>query len=288
MKNYSPGNYSGPSPSKYFNNYTFLRRQKTLEDIIIQAIKRFGVFVKYIPRESVIRDNLYGDDPYTKFETAVQVEVYPKDVMQFSGGGDILSRFSFMQDDQITFVIARKRWDQIRTEKLLMENDFNYQQEISSDSLIYDTNSFLLEDGNMEQYSINSERPLPGDLVYFPMVHKIFEITHVEHEALFYQHGKLMVYELQCQLFKASSEEFDTGHEEIDAFQTNYSLDENLKNILVEDGGDLLTEDGLAIVKEKVTPEDTDPAAQNDFFEQQGDKIINHGEKEPFTLDDDW
>ena len=39
-------------------------------------------------------------------------------------------------------------------------------------------------------------RPREGDLIYFPLGQRIFEVKFVEHEKPFYQLGKTYVYEL--------------------------------------------------------------------------------------------
>ena len=78
-----------------------------------------------------------------------------------------------------------------------------------------------------------STRPKEGDLVYFPLGDRLFEIKYVEHERPFYQLQKNYVYELRCELFRLEDELIDTGINEID-------------DVLV--GGELTgeTEDGIS------------------------------------------
>src|SRR5210317_1948695 len=57
-------------------------------------------------------------------------------------------------------------------------------------------------------------RPKEGDLIYFPLGQRLFEIKRVEHEKPFYQLGKNYVFELQCELYE--NENIDTSIEEID------------------------------------------------------------------------
>ena len=59
-------------------------------------------------------------------------------------------------------------------------------------------------------------RPREGDLVFFPLGNRLFEVKFVEHEDPFYQLGKNYVYKLQCELFEYEDEVIDTGVEEID------------------------------------------------------------------------
>lgn len=59
-------------------------------------------------------------------------------------------------------------------------------------------------------------RPREGDLVYFPLGQRIFEVKRVEHEQPFYQLGTNYVYKLQCELFQYESEDIDTSIDFID------------------------------------------------------------------------
>ena len=61
-----------------------------------------------------------------------------------------------------------------------------------------------------------SSRPREGDLVYFPLGQRLFEVKFVEHEQPFYQLGKLYVYELKCELFEYEDEVIDTTIKEVD------------------------------------------------------------------------
>ena len=61
-----------------------------------------------------------------------------------------------------------------------------------------------------------STRPKEGDLIYFPLGDRLFEIKYVEHERPFYQLQKNYVYELRCELFRIEDEIIDTGIDEID------------------------------------------------------------------------
>lgn len=60
-------------------------------------------------------------------------------------------------------------------------------------------------------------RPREGDLIYFPLGRRLFEIKYVEHEQPFYQLGKGYTYELQCELFEYEDEILETSIDEIDS-----------------------------------------------------------------------
>jgi hypothetical protein len=61
-----------------------------------------------------------------------------------------------------------------------------------------------------------SSRPREGDLVFFPLGQRLFEIKFVEHEEPFYQLGSNYVYKLKCELFEYEDEVIDTDIAAID------------------------------------------------------------------------
>jgi hypothetical protein len=219
----------------YFNNFGYAREQDLVEDLSIEAIKIYGHNVKYIPKAAARRDPLFGEDTLATYDDAVDIEMYIKNVEGFEGEGDFLSRFNLEIRDSVTFTVARKRFDQARSERLTTEVGYSYLQEeantntpsrqflsTSANTEIY---GITLETGTDEGYAITNNRPTEGDLIWFPMVDKLFEIKFVEHEAVFYQMGRLQTYDLRCELFTYSNERIDTGISDIDAIEDNLSTD---------------------------------------------------------------
>ena len=280
--------------NKYFNHFNYAREQDLVEDLTIESIKIYGHDVKYVPRTITARDNLYGEDPLSAYNDAADVEMYIKNVEGFEGEGDLLSRFGLQIRDEITFTLARKRFDQIRTEKLMTEVGYNLLMEDANTAAPsrqfltgnHETESIVLESGTANGYSILSNRPNEGDLIYFPMVDKTFEIKQVEHEQLFYQTGRLQTYDLRCELFEYSSESIDTGINEIDEIEDKFSLNILDNQLLLdldgEDGG-LLDEEGGFIMQE-YTVETTDAQANNTLFTAD----ILAGNIVDFSEDDPW
>lgn len=280
--------------NKYFNHFNYAREQDLVEDLTIESIKIYGHDVKYVPRTITARDNLYGEDPLSAYNDAADVEMYIKNVEGFEGEGDLLSRFGLQIRDEITFTLARKRFDQIRTEKLMTEVGYNLLMEDANTAAPsrqfltgnHETESIVLESGTANGYSILSNRPNEGDLIYFPMVDKTFEIKQVEHEQLFYQTGRLQTYDLRCELFEYSSESIDTGISEIDEIEDKFSLNILDNQLLLdldgEDGG-LLDEEGGFIMQE-YTVETTDAQANNSLFTAD----ILAGNIVDFSEDDPW
>lgn len=101
-------------------------------------------------------------------------------------GGDTFTKFGFEIRDSVKFTVSRKR--------------------------------FKRETG--------LERPVEGDLLYLPLNRGLFEIKFVEHENPFYSLGKLLSFQLTCELFQYSEEKMDTGIPEIDVVEeeAGYSI----------------------------------------------------------------
>ena len=281
--------------NKYFNNFAYAREQDLVEDLTIESIKIYGHNVKYLPKTISGIDHLFGEDKLLKYETAADVEMYIKNVEGFEGEGEFMSKFGVQLNDQLTLTVARKRFDQIRTEKLTTEVGYNYLQESANTDAPSrqfltgnnHTESIILETGTtgVNSYSITANRPQEGDLVFFPLVNKIFEIKFVEHEDIFYQTGRLQSYDLRCELFKYSSEQIRTGNTEIDSTETDGTLDTLLYELLLEDGDNLLEEEGDSLVQEyQLFTQDA--GANNSFFQSEGESIIDFSERNLFSAVD--
>lgn len=267
----------------HFRYYDYGPEQRLAEDLILESIKIHGLNVKYLPRTLVNQDFLLGEDPLSRFNLAVDVEVYIKDFLAFQGQGDFLSKFNLEVRDQITFTMSRRRWGQIGQESVLTEEGFNLQVESAEDLVYGSSESYLLEAGTANGYSISSSRPMEGDLIFFPLNNKLYEIKFVEHENIFYQHGKLYTYDITCELFDRDSR-LRTGNTVIDTIETTYTQDIRYNQMLAEDGDVLLTEDGGSYILE-FRLEDTVPTANNEAITQESMTVIDFSETNPFL---DW
>ena len=175
--------------------------QDLTQSLVNEQIKMFGRDVYYIPRTLVKQDTVFGEDTMSKFEGAYLIEAFIEDNSGFRGDGDMFTKFGVQIADQATFVISRTRF----TEAV-------------------DDNATLIVEG----------RPNEGDLVYFPMANKIFEIQFVEYEVPFFTLGKIYTWGLRCELFQYSDEDIDTGITEVDAIEVNYA---NAISVNVAEGG---------------------------------------------------
>jgi hypothetical protein len=269
--------------NKYFRPFTYGRQQDLAEDLIVQAIKIYGLDVKYLPRTLRNVDPLLGEDPTSTFDDAIDIEVYIKNVQGFEGEGDFLSKFNLQINDTITFTMARKRWNQITTEKLITEVGYNYQVESADTNSWGNTQCIMLESGNGNNYSITTPRPFEGDWIYFPLNKKLYEIKFVEHEAIFYQHGKLYTYDLNCELVdRIGPDAIATGNTDIDAIGTRYDQNILIYQTMLEDGTYLLNEDGGFMLNEYRVEVQT-VTANNEYFTQQSLNYLDFSERNPFS-----
>lgn len=185
----------------YFNTLGHYGEQNLIEDLIIESIKMYGIECYYLPKTLVNLDNLFGEDTLSKYEHAYPIEMFVKSVNGFEGDGDFLSKFGLEVRDEMVLSVAQRR----------------FGEEVP------------------EQHSTgDTARPVEGDLIYFPLNGKLFEIKFVEHEVVFYQMGKLQTYDLTCELYEYSSERLDTGIAAIDSIEEEFTLDQLQSNIVLE------------------------------------------------------
>ena len=243
--------------NKYFQrNFASPNEQRLAEDIIVESIKIQGVDVQYLPRAAYNRDSLLGEDPLSQFTLAVPIEVYINNVQNFEGEGDLLTKFGLEIRDSLTMTMAIRRWDQIRTETIMDEVGYNFQVETANTQAFGRelNDSYTLEAGTANGYSIASARPREGDLIFVPFINNsngaIYEVKFVENEKIFYQHGKQYTYELKCELFRYSSERIDTGNTVIDTIETRYTTDMLVLQYTLEDGDTLADESSGYIIQE--------------------------------------
>lgn len=263
-------------PSPFFKTYSHAPQQTVVEDLIEQAIVQRGLSAYYLPRTIVDRDWEFGDDIVSKFEDAVVIEVYPNDVDQWGGEGDTLAKWGVNIPDQLVLTVSRRRWDSyrqpcLRTEdgaSVLLENDSPWTGDKSG--------VILLEEASRGTAAeAMPARPNEGDLIYIPNFGKLFVIRFVEHERMFYQFGKLMTYDLKCELFDYNNEDLATGITSIDSIEDQFSLNKIENYVLLEDGSQLVTEEGEPIMLEtSLQPEDTSPFATNTSLDESGNKQI--------------
>ena len=73
-------------------------------------------------------------------------------------------------------------------------------------------------------------RPQEGDLVYIPVMNRLFEIKFIEKKLMFYSLGNRepYIYEMRCEMFRFSEDEISTGIDDIDQIGEDNSYTEKL------------------------------------------------------------
>jgi hypothetical protein len=238
----------------YFRNHDASNEQNLYEDLIIESIRIYGEDMYYVPRVIVNRDQLFEEDASSQYNQAILVELYIKSVDGFGGDGNFMSKFGLQIRDQVVFTIAQR----------------TFNQEVA--------------------VITNEVRPNEGDIIYFPLNKKCFQIKFVNKFEIFYQFGALQTWELTCELFEYSNEQFNTGIPEIDNLQTNYSINILDYTIMDEEGVNLTDEDGNYLVVEQYKPDVIDPASENDIiqdgstnFPLGSNDFVDFSEIDPFS-----
>ena len=170
--------------NSYFRTFDAENDQELLHSIVSESIQVTGYDVNYIPRTLINEDTILGEDSISEYKDAYSVEMYIKSVDGFEGEGDLISKFGLEVRDQIIFSMSRRTWEGLDI----------------------------------------GTRPKEGDLIYFGLTSKLFQIMFVEHETPFYQNGALPTFDLTCELFTYSAEALDTGIDTIDQVERQQSF----------------------------------------------------------------
>ena len=178
--------------------------QNLVQDLINEQLRMYGVEVHYLPRKYMNEKTVIREVVQSIFDDSYPLEAYLDNFDGYTDNPTILSKFGIEQTNEVTLVISRERWETYI--QPLLKNESNVKL---------------------------TTRPKEGDLVYFPLGDRLFEIKYVEHEKPFYQLRKNYVYTLKCELFRYEDEIIDTGVAEID-------------DTLTGDNADRTSEDGLS------------------------------------------
>ena len=179
-------NYFNPFPKSQITS-----EQLLVEDLVIEAMKIYGMDCYYLPRATRDQvDYLFGEDTLKTYTTAYPIEMYMENVTGMDGEQDFISKFGLEIRDEVQLLISRRRF----------------------------------------AATVNQIRPNEGDLIYIPLVKNLFEITFVEHEndqAMFYtlgrgRGGNVYVYGLKLKQYVFSNEVIETGVTEIDEQVRDY------------------------------------------------------------------
>ncbi len=167
-------------------NPFFLQGSKTeqglIQDLINEQLRMYGVEIHYLPRQYITEKTVIREVIESQFSNAYPIEAYVDTFDGYGNNPTILSKFGIQALNEITLTISRERFKNYISP--LIQNQSNIKV---------------------------PSRPKEGDLVYFPLGDRLFEIKYVEHEKPFYQLQGLYTYELRCELFRYEDELIDTG-----------------------------------------------------------------------------
>ena len=183
-----------------------ISEQNLIQDLINEQLRMYGVEVHYLPRKYVTEKTILKEVIQSAFDDAYPIEAYVENYEGYSDNAVLMSKFGIQQTQEITLIVSKDRWESYI--QPLIKNETNIKL---------------------------STRPKEGDLIYFPLGDRLYEIKYVEHEKPFYQLQKNYVYQLRCELFRYEDELIDTGVDEID-------------DILVGNEKDGLTDDGISTI----------------------------------------
>ncbi len=253
------------------NNLSSILSERNLySDLIKEAIQIYGHDVYYVDRTLVARDNVLGEDSLSKFVTQHPIEMYVEDASGgYAGEREIISQFGLENRNEITFVVNKKRFQEMDSQITLEDatdttggsiqlEAGSIDQTSSSSRLETVTQSFvtlsgtdssstdadekiMLEDDNtsfvlseesgsefyliMDTATTDADRPQEGDIIFTPILNKLFEISFVDHDDPFHQLDNNPVYKLRCKQYEYSQEAIDTGITVLDNIETDLSAD---------------------------------------------------------------
>ena len=61
-------------PRNVYFSQAVRSEQNLYEDLIIESLKIFGQDIYYLPRETISKDNILGEDRASKFDDAYMIE----------------------------------------------------------------------------------------------------------------------------------------------------------------------------------------------------------------------
>ena len=161
--------------------------QSLVQNLINEQLRMYGVECYYIPRQYVTTKNIIKEVIESRFENAYPLEAYLENYEGYDGQGTLLSKFGIEEKDDVRLTISRERFETYIVPLMTRIPDIKL-----------------------------GTRPREGDIIYFPLGDRLFEIKYVEHEKPFYQLNKNYIYTLTCELFRHEDEVIDTGIEDID------------------------------------------------------------------------
>ena len=214
------------------NSHAIATEQNLYRDLLAEAIQIFGHDVHYLDRTLVAEDTLLGEDTLSKFSSSAKIEMYVENAEGgYEGERELMNRFGLQNLSDVTFVVAKHRFQQL-TKQITIESGTDTTGgaillesgtiDMSSDAIVFEGETFYILN---ETDATDSDRPLEGDLIFHPILKKLFSVNFVDHDEPFHQLDNNPAYRLRCRTFDYSSEVLDTGIDAIDAIEDALSTD---------------------------------------------------------------
>ncbi len=172
--------------NKYFNTFRVRSEQNLLDDLLREVIQIHGIDMLYLPRTKQRFDIIFGEDVLSKFDDYYDIEMYYESYSGYQGRQEFISKFGLEIQDQATIIMARSRFDEIAHTELV--------------------------------------NPREGDLIFDPMSQSLWEIKYVNVDEMWFPLGDLPIYKFKVEKFVYSQEEIETGLQEIDQIEHDYSF----------------------------------------------------------------
>ena len=219
------------------SNFASIATERNLySDLVKEAIQIYGHDVYYMDRTLVAEDTVLGIDQLSKYHTQHPIEMYMEDADGgFAGEREIMNQFGLQNLSEATFVVNKERFQELDRQvqiedgtditggSILLEAGSIDQSSSSANltTVTGDNNFYIIQD----TAATDSDRPIEGDIIYHPILKKIFQINFVDHDEPFHQLDNNPVYKLRCRLYDYSSERLDTGITDIDAIEDSLTTD---------------------------------------------------------------
>ena len=158
--------------------------QFLIQDLINEQLQTYGVEVYYLPRKVFKTDDIIREVQSSKFDDSFLIEAYLNNYEGYASGADLMTKFGLRLTNEVSLTLSRERFE-----------DFI--------APILEGMATGIAEGYITDYTFEDlvTRPKEGDLIYFPLGERLFEIKRVESEKPFYQLNRNYVYELSCELY---------------------------------------------------------------------------------------
>ena len=131
--------------------------QNLVQDLINEQLKIYGVDIFYLPRKYLTTNTVIREAVQSKFDVAYPLEAYVDNYDEHSGGPNLLTKFGIQSQDEVRLIISRERFETYITPLIENQDDIKL-----------------------------STRPKNGDLIWFPLDDRIYEIKDVEWQKPYY------------------------------------------------------------------------------------------------------